>query len=202
MFRQAAQKGFVSVFQSTVSQPLLFWDSQVRSGCIKRIRDNETKSSVLEISGPDAMITTPAARTGCPSLSVQLPFLTIVAKIKMQQPVFPLRLLILDTLHQPQVLFPLSCFNHLEIEFNALDVEETWIQIQMNLADLSQRVLMMSTYMETARISISGHCQLRSVYFTDRVYTNEEKPAAFKFPMSPKKENVKVKDDQICDFEK
>ena len=81
MFSNTFQKGFLAVFYSIGSQPLLIWDSQVKNGYIKRITDETTNSLALEIRGLNVttcFITAPAAP--CVNLGVKLPFLTIVVK--------------------------------------------------------------------------------------------------------------------------
>lgn len=81
MFRNTFQKGFLAVFSSIGSQPLLIWDSQVKNGYIKRISDGDTKSLALEIRGAavaTCFITAPAAP--CTNLGVNLPYLIIVVK--------------------------------------------------------------------------------------------------------------------------
>lgn len=55
-----------------------------------------------------------------------------------------------------------------------------WNQIQMNLADFTRRAYG-TNYMETVRITVNANCRLRNVYFSDRLYSDDEKPAAFKF---------------------
>lgn len=40
--------------------------------------------------------------------------------------------------------------------------------------------------METVRITINANCRLRHIYFSDKLYSENEKPAAFKFMTSSK----------------
>ena len=49
--------------------------------------------------------------------------------------------------------------------------------------------------METVRVTINANCRLRNVYFSDKLYTDEEKPAVFKFmalPKEKKRKEVKI----------
>ena len=62
-----------------------------------------------------------------------------------------------------------------------------WNQIQMNLADFTRRAYG-TNYMETVRITINANCRLRNVYFSDRLYADEEKPATFKIQATQPKE--------------
>jgi Protein of unknown function (DUF667) len=60
----------------------------------------------------------------------------------------------------------------------------------MNLADFTRRAYA-TNYMETVRITINANCRLRNVYFSDRLYSDDEKPAAFKFQASVPQQTVK-----------
>lgn len=65
-----------------------------------------------------------------------------------------------------------------------------WNQLQLNLAEFTQRAYG-TNYMETVRVTIHANCRLRNVYFSDRLYTEEEKPAAFKFISTSEKKSQK-----------
>lgn len=65
-----------------------------------------------------------------------------------------------------------------------------WNQIQLNLADFTRRAYGTS-YMETVRITINANCRLRNIYFCDKLYEDDEKPAAFKFMAPPKEKKRK-----------
>jgi Protein of unknown function (DUF667) len=62
----------------------------------------------------------------------------------------------------------------------------------MNLADFTRRAYG-TNYMETVRITIHANCRLRNIYFSDRLYSDEEKPAAFKFQASKLVEKAVLK---------
>lgn len=57
----------------------------------------------------------------------------------------------------------------------------------MNLADFTQRAYS-TNYLETVRITVNANCRLRNVYFSDRLYSDDEKPASFKFQATQQKE--------------
>lgn len=81
MFRNTFQKGFLALFSSIGSKPLLIWDSVVKNGYIKRLTDEDAKSLTLEIHSSNiftCFITAPVAP--CNSLGVKLPFLIIIVK--------------------------------------------------------------------------------------------------------------------------
>ena len=54
-----------------------------------------------------------------------------------------------------------------------------WKQIQFNLADFTRRAYG-TNYVETLRVQIHANCRIRRVYFSDRLYSEEELPAEFK----------------------
>ena len=54
-----------------------------------------------------------------------------------------------------------------------------WNQIQFNLSDFTRRAYG-SNYIETLRVSIHANCRIRRIYFSDRLYSEEELPPEFK----------------------
>lgn len=54
-----------------------------------------------------------------------------------------------------------------------------WNQIVFDLADYVKRAYG-TNYVETTRVTIHANCRLRRIYFTDRLYAEEELPAEFK----------------------
>lgn len=54
-----------------------------------------------------------------------------------------------------------------------------WNQIVINLADYVKRAYG-TNYVETTRVTVHANCRLRRIYFTDRLYTEDELPAEFK----------------------
>lgn len=206
MFRNTFQKGFLSVFHSIGSQPLLIWDSHVKNGYIKRITDEDAKSLALEIRGVNvatSFITAPAAP--CINLGVKLPFLVIIVKNLNKS--FSFEVQILDDQNQLRRFRSSNYQSQTRVSNFAssmpLALNSGWNQIQLNLADFTRRAYG-TNYMEAVRITVNANCRLRNVYFSDRLYTDDEKPSAFKF-MTPVKEKVpkiKVsvkKDDKIIE---
>ena len=58
-------------------------------------------------------------------------------------------------------------------------VDDGWNQIQFNLADFTRRAYG-TNYVETLRVQIHANCRIRRVYFSDRLYSEDELPAEFK----------------------
>lgn len=60
-----------------------------------------------------------------------------------------------------------------------LRMDEGWNQIQFNLADFTRRAYG-TNYVETLRVQVHANCRLRRIYFSDRLYSEEELPPEFK----------------------
>lgn len=58
-------------------------------------------------------------------------------------------------------------------------LDDGWNQIQFNLADFTKRAYG-TNYVETLRVQIHANCRLRRIYFSDRLYSEDELPAEFK----------------------
>merc|ERR1740138_1399512 len=58
-------------------------------------------------------------------------------------------------------------------------LDEGWNQIQFNLSDFTRRAYG-TNYIETLRIQLHANCRLRRIYFSDRLYSEEELPPEFK----------------------
>jgi Protein of unknown function (DUF667) len=58
-------------------------------------------------------------------------------------------------------------------------LDEGWNQIQFNLSDFTRRAYG-TNYVETLRVQIHANCRIRRVYFSDRLYSEDELPAEFK----------------------
>merc|ERR1719299_377976 len=58
-------------------------------------------------------------------------------------------------------------------------LDEGWNQIQFNLSDFTRRAYG-TNYIETLRVQIHANCRLRRIYFSDRLYSEEELPPEFK----------------------
>lgn len=62
---------------------------------------------------------------------------------------------------------------------NFFSLQEGWNQIQFNLSDFTRRAYG-TNYVETLRVQIHANCRIRRVYFSDRLYSEDELPAEFK----------------------
>jgi hypothetical protein len=58
-------------------------------------------------------------------------------------------------------------------------LDQGWNQIQFNLADFCRKAYN-TGYVETLRIQLHCSCRVRRVYFSDRLYAEDELPPDFK----------------------
>ena len=58
-------------------------------------------------------------------------------------------------------------------------LDEGWNQIQFNLSDFTRRAYG-TNYIETLRVQIHANCRMRRIYFSDRLYSEDELPPEFK----------------------
>ena len=65
-----------------------------------------------------------------------------------------------------------------------------WNQIQFNLADFTRRAYG-SNYLEATRLQIHASCRVRRIYFSDRLYSEDELPPDFKLYMPISNTNEK-----------
>ncbi|XP_019638196.1 PREDICTED: cilia- and flagella-associated protein 20-like [Branchiostoma belcheri] len=182
MFRNQFQSGFLSILYSIGSKPLHLWEEKVRNGHIKRIRDDDIQSLVLEIVGANVSttyITCPAEPKR--TLGIKLPFLAMV--IKHLDKYFAFEVLVLDdqkvrrrfrasNYQKTTKVTPFMCIMPMRLD-------DGWNQIQFNLSDFTRRAYG-TNYTETLRVQIHANCRIRRVYFSDRLYSEDELPAEFK----------------------
>jgi Protein of unknown function (DUF667) len=194
MFRNTYQQGFLSILYSIGSKPLLIWDKQVKNGHIKRMTDGDIQSSVLEIMGSNVSTTF----ISCPedpnkTLSIKLPFLVMI--LKNLKKYFTFEVTILDDKNLRR-RFRASNYQRTTrvkpfICTMPMRLDEGWNQIQFNLADFTRRAYG-TNYIETLRVQIHANCRVRRVYFSDRLYGEDELPSEFKLYLPSKKEPAAI----------
>lgn len=74
-----------------------------------------------------------------------------------------------------------------------LGLQNGWNQIQFNLADFTRRCYG-TNYVESVRIQVHANIRIRQIYFSDRLYTEDEKPPQFKLiaPIPAKRPKLNV----------
>jgi len=182
MFKNTFQSGFLSILYSIGSKPLELWDAKVKNGHIKRITDSDIQSSVIEIVGANVStnyILCPAdpART----LGIKLPFLVLI--VKNLDKYFTFEICVLDdknikrrfrasNYQATTKVKPFICTMPMRLD-------QGWNQIQFNLSDFCRRAYG-TNYIETLQVQVHANCRLRRIYFSDRLYSEEELPPEFK----------------------
>ena len=65
-------------------------------------------------------------------------------------------------------------------------LDEGWNQIQFNLSDFTRRAYG-TNYIETLRVQIHANCRIRRIYFSDRLYSEQELPHEYKLFLPPQR---------------
>ncbi|KAI9164285.1 Cilia- and flagella-associated protein 20 [Blastocladiella emersonii ATCC 22665] len=215
MFRNTFQSGFLSILYSigfvprsplrprpdpldqpphphpSRSKPLQIWDKQVRNGHIKRITDNDIQSSVLEIIGTNVStnyISCPAQTNR--TLGIKLPFLVMI--IKNLKKYFTFEVQVLDDKNVRRRFRASNYQSTTRVKpficTMPMRLDDGWNQIQFNLSDFTRRAYG-TNYIETLRVQIHANCRIRRIYFSDRLYSEEELPPEFKLFLPIQQQN-------------
>lgn len=158
------------------------WNKQVRNGHIKRITDGDILSSVLEIMGTNVS----TCFISCPSnkkktLGIKLPFLVMI--IKNLKKYFTFEVQVLDDKNVRRRFRASNYQSTTRVKpficTMPMRLDEGWNQIQFNLSDFTRRAYG-TNYIETLRVQIHANCRIRRIYFSDRLYSEDELPPEFK----------------------
>uniref|UniRef100_A0A3P9J813 Cilia and flagella associated protein 20 n=2 Tax=Oryzias latipes TaxID=8090 RepID=A0A3P9J813_ORYLA len=192
MFKNSFQSGLFSILFSIGSKPLQIWDEKVRNGHIKRVLDDDIRSHVMEIEGVNVCTT----YITCPAdpkktLGIKLPFLVMI--IKNQKKYFSFEVQVLDDKNVRRRFRASNYQSTTKVNsFSCtmpMRLDDGWNQIQFNLSDFTRRAYG-TNYSETLRVQIHANCRIRRVYFSDRLYSEDELPAEFKLVLPIQKAKV------------
>lgn len=202
MFKNSYQAGFLSILYSIGSKPLQIWSPTVRNGHIKRITDEDIQSSVIEMTGSNVS----TCYISCPAdpkktLGIKLPFLVLILKNLGRY--FSFEVTILDD-QQMRRRFRVSTYQSTTrvrpfICTMPLRLDEGWNQIQFNLADFTRRAYG-TNYMETLHVQVHANCRLRRLYFSDRLYSEDELPPDFRLYMPISRQSGSVSNGEKGDL--
>jgi len=191
MFRNTFQSGFLSILYSIGSKPLQIWDATVQNGHVKRITDPDIQSSVVEIMGTNVStnyIVCPADSKK--TLGIKLPFLVMI--LKNMNKYFTFEVQVLDDKNVRRRFRASNYQSTTRVKpficTMPMRLDEGWNQIQFNLSDFTRRAYG-TNYIETLRVQIHANCRIRRIYFSDRLYTEDELPAEFRLLMPIAKKN-------------
>lgn len=110
-------------------------------------------------------------RTATPAVKHIAPVPQRGTRIDFQPGIYPLNLF-LPRLQSTTRVKPFICTMPMRLD-------EGWNQIQFNLSDFTRRAYG-TNYIETLRVQIHANCRIRRIYFSDRLYSEEELPPEFK----------------------
>lgn len=194
MFKNTYQNGLLSIFYSCGSAPLALWDMEVHNGHIKRLTDNEVNSIVLEIVSTNVAVTYITCPKNNQTLGIKLPFLVMI--VKNLKRYFSFEITVLDDKNMRR-RFKISNFQSTTkikpfCTTMPIGLAGGWNQIQFNLADFTRRAYS-SQYVETLRVQVNANVRIRRIYFSDRLYTEEELPQDYKLYLPLAKRNKKEK---------
>eukprot|EP00798_Chlamydomonas_sp_ICE-L_P010583 gene10583-12243_t len=182
MFHNAFQSGFLSILYSIGSKPLAIWANEVRNGHIKRITDADIQSSVLEICGDN--VSTTYVTTPCnpkETLGIKLPFLVMI--IKNMKKYFSFEVTVLDDKNVRRRFRASNYQSTTRVKpficTMPMRLDDGWNQIQFNLSDFTRRAYG-TNYIESQRVQVHANCRIRRIYFSDRLYSEEELPPEYK----------------------
>ena len=140
------------------------------------------QSFVLEIVGTNVsttFITCPADPKK--TLGIKLPYLVMI--VKNMKKYFTFEVQVLDDKNVRRRFRASNYQSTTRVKpficTMPMRLDEGWNQIQFNLADFTRRAYG-TNYVETLRVQIHANCRIRRVYFSDRLYSEEELPAEFK----------------------
>lgn len=173
---------FVSIFHSINRQPLLQWDKKIRNGRIKRIRDEDLYSLILEIFGPKSA-TTYITCPSDPKETLNITHSVFNMTVKSLNKIFAFDVQILDDKNVKRRFRASTCQTVPEVKaFSCrlpLTLEEGWNQITIPLQVYTMRCYG-TNYVQTLRVQIYASCRLRRVFFSNKICTEEELPLEFR----------------------
>uniref|UniRef100_A0A8C4EVN6 Cilia and flagella associated protein 20 n=1 Tax=Dicentrarchus labrax TaxID=13489 RepID=A0A8C4EVN6_DICLA len=176
MFKNTFQSGFLSILYSIGSKPLQIWDKKVSS-------DSESITTY---------ITCPADPKK--TLGIKLPFLVMI--IKNLKKYFTFEVQVLDDKNVRRRFRASNYQSTTRVKpficTMPMRLDDGWNQIQFNLSDFTRRAYG-TNYIETLRVQIHANCRIRRVYFSDRLYSEDELPAEFKLYLPVQNQKAKVK---------
>ncbi|XP_055612412.1 uncharacterized protein LOC129758805 [Uranotaenia lowii] len=188
MFRNTYQSGFLTVFSSSGSKPLEIWDVVTKNGHSKRVTDEDLKLMSYELMGSNVATTYMVApRRPCPSLGVKLPFLVLL--VKNLRKFFSFEIQILDDRNLMRRFRASNYQSSTRVDnfctVMPLALTPGWNQIQFNLADFTRRAYG-TNYIETVRLQIHANIRVKRIYFSDRLYNDDEVPAQLRLHPPPR----------------
>jgi hypothetical protein len=162
-------------------KPLQIWHPQVQNGHVKRVMDPDIHSSSIEVMGSNVatnyIMCPPIANQ---TLGIKLPYLNLI--VKNLNKYFSFEVQVLDDKNVKRRFRASTYVKKTSVApfltVMPMTLDKGWNQIQFNLNDFLRRSYQ-TNYVETLRIQVHANCRIRRVYFSDKLYGNDELPAEF-----------------------
>jgi hypothetical protein len=162
-------------------KPLQIWHPQVQNGHVKRVMDPDIHSSSIEVMGSNVatncIMCPPIANQ---TLGIKLPYLNLI--VKNLNKYFSFEVQVLDDKNVKRRFRASTYVKKTSVApfltVTPMTLDKGWNQIQFNLNDFLRRSYQ-TNYVETLRIQIHANCRIRRVYFSDKLYGNDELPVEF-----------------------
>jgi hypothetical protein len=110
-------------------------------------------------------------------LAIKLPFLVLILKYLKKYFTFKIR--VLDDMNMRRGFRASNYQSKTRVKLFVctppMRLDPGWNQIQFNLSDFTGRAYGMN-YIETIRVSVFANCRIRRIYFSGRLYTEDEVP--------------------------
>ncbi|KAI9362854.1 Cilia/flagella-associated protein 20/WDR90/C3orf67 [Pilaira anomala] len=186
MFKNTFQSGFLSILYSLGTDPLQLWSSHTPQNDpdahVETVADDLISSTVIELVSPNlsnTYITCPAQANR--TLGIKLPFLVLI--VKNLNKYFSFEIEVLDDKEQTRRFrasnYQMTTRVKPYITTMPMRLDAGWNQVVVNLNDYVKRGYG-TNYSETCRVTVHANCRIRRIYFTDRLYSEDELPAEFK----------------------
>ncbi|KAI7900901.1 Cilia/flagella-associated protein 20/WDR90/C3orf67 [Cokeromyces recurvatus] len=190
MFRNTFQSGFLSILYSLGNEPLQLWSchlptedsSNNESAHIERVADDLISSTVIELTSSNLSNTfISCPRNPTLTLGIKLPYLIFI--IKNLDKYFSFEVEVLDDKNETRRFrasnYQMTTRVKPYITTMPMRLDPGWNQIIFNMSDYVKKGYG-TNYSETSRVTVHANCRIRRIYFTDRVYSEDELPAEFK----------------------
>eukprot|EP00069_Balaena_mysticetus_P004307 bmy_17217T0 len=189
MFKNTFQSGFLSILYSIGSKPLQIWDKKIclpiypLGLSVMAVHTTKEKISSVFIGVSSFYSTTYITCPADPkkTLGIKLPFLVMI--IKNLKKYFTFEVQVLDDKNVRRRFRASNYQSTTRVKpficTMPMRLDDGWNQIQFNLSDFTRRAYG-TNYIETLRVQIHANCRIRRVYFSDRLYSEDELPAEFK----------------------
>jgi len=193
-FLEGDKAGFITVLYSVGSKPLEIWSKHIDTsggGSLDRATDEDIqRGTVIELKGSNVSTN----YICCPpenlrrSLGVTMPFLNLIVKNLSKD--FSFEIVVLDD-SGVRRRFRASNYTTTTrvrpfICSVPMKLDEGWNMVILNLSDFVKRAYG-TNYTQTEQLQLHANCRVRRIYFSDRLYSDEELPSDFQLFLNTKK---------------